>query len=293
MLQVKNLAVKSLDVDHLDLFWEIGDTYDDPHDYTFIVERSESPEGPWDQISEGFSDKYFFRDVMSRPFHRHRQLWYRIRITRISDSNVVYSDHATKQPDPDLTAQEVRRLEFLLLREHIGRVVWVFPVRTFGQRCRACYDKVSRTRTRSNCLTCYDTTYTRGFLDPIAVPIQIDPAPKVTQQTALTESQEQNATARAPYFPPLKPRDVIVEAENIRWQVVTVTETQRLRATLHYEITLHRIPESDIEYRLPINIDDLRTLQPSPGREFTNPHHLECAQGADLRTSMLKGHGHD
>jgi len=293
VLRVKNLVVKSLDVDHLDLFWEIGDTYADPYDYTFVVERSESPEGPWDQLSEAFSDKYFFRDVMTRQFHRHRQLWYRIKITRLSDSNVVYSGPSARQPQPDLIAQEVRRLEFLLLKEHVGRTVWLFPVRTFGQRCRACYDPVSKTRTRSNCLTCYDTTYVRGYLDPIALPIQIDPSPKVTQQTAMMESQEQNVTARTSYYPPIKPRDLIVEAENIRWQVYSVSTTQRLRAVLHQELTMHRVPETDIEFRLPINIDSLRDLQPSPGRTFTNPHHLECERGADLRTSMLKGHGHD
>lgn len=293
MLQVKNVSVKSLDVDHLDIFWEIGDTYDSPHDYTFIVERSESAMGPFDQVSDPFSDKYLFRDVLTNLFHRTRQYWYRIRVTRKSDSNIVYSEPARREARPDLVAEEVRRLETLVFREHIGRVCWVFPVRTFGQRCPDCYDPVSRARIRSNCLTCYDTTYVRGYLDPIAAPIQIDPAPAVTQQHATNESQQQNATARLPYFPPLKPRDILVEAENIRWSVTTVSATRRLRSILHQEVQIHRIPESDIEFRLPINIADLEELETSPNREFTNPHHLEATDGAEWWDLSNKGHGYD
>ena len=293
MLQVKNISVKSLDIDHLDIFWEIGDTYDDPNDYTFIVERSESALGPFDQISDAFSDKYFFRDITINSFHRFRQYWYRIRVTRKSDSEIVYSEAKRKEAKSDLIGDEVRRLETLVVREHIGRICWVFPVRTFGQRCPDWFDKVSRRRLRGNCITCYDTTYARGFLDPIATPVQIDPAPDTTQQGPTGESQQKNTTARLPYFPPLKPRDIIVEAENIRWQVSVVNSTKRLRSVLHQEVQLHKIPESDIEYKLPVNIDDLEKLETSPHREFTNPHHLEAADDAEWWTLTRKGHGYE
>jgi hypothetical protein len=293
MIEITKLSVKSLDVDYLDIFWEIKNTYEDPWDYTFEVERSESALGPFDPISDTFSDRYHYRDVMVNPFHRHRQYWYRIKVTKKSDSSVRYSDPSRREPSPDLIAREVRRLEVLLMREFIGRTCWVFPVRTFGQRCPDCYDRVSRKRYRQNCVSCYDTSFRGGYLSPIATTLQIDPAPKVTQQTSLVETQQQNATARVPYFPPLKPRDILVEAENIRWQVVTVSNTQRLRAILHQEIQIHRLPESDIEFKLPINIDDLQQLETSPNRAFTCPQHLDAADGADWWTSINKGYGYD
>lgn len=293
MIKITKLSVKSLDVDYLDVFWEIENTYDDPHDYTFTVERSESALGPFDQVSDPFSDRYRYRDVLINPFHRHRQYWYRIKVTQKSDSSVTYSNAVRRDAKPDLVAAEVRRLEMLLMREYIGRTCWVFPVRTFGQRCPDCYDKVGRKRYRQNCVSCYDTSFRGGYLDPIAIVIQIDPAPKVTQQTALIETQQQNASARMSYFPPVKPRDIIVEAENIRWQVATVSETQRLRATLHQELQIHRLPESDIEFKLPINISDLENLEVSPHRSFTCPHHLEAADDAEWFTSIDKGHGYD
>lgn len=286
------MKVTSLSKDYLDLTWEITTSNLDPHDFTFIVERSESQYGPFDQICEPFSDKYMFRDVIVNLFHRWRQYWYRLRITRKSDSQVAYTEAAQLSAQPDLIAQEVRRTELILFREHIGRKCWVFPVRTFGQRCPACWDQVSKQRTISQCLTCYDTSYVSGYLDPVEAYIQLDPTPKHIEVNQLVETQQQNASARMPYFPTVKPRDIIVESENRRWRVERVSTTRRLQVVLHQELVLHGIPSSDIEYQLPINLDDVHSFEASPEREFTNPHDLEGHDGANWFTDMLKGHGY-
>jgi hypothetical protein len=100
--------------------------------------------------------------------------------------------------------------------------------------------------------------------------MQIDPSPK--QKTA-TEYQVQNqitTTARTGFYPNISQNDVLVEAENKRWRVIGVTQTERLRATVHQELTLVSINTTDIEYRLPINIETaLRDIQPSPVRMFS------------------------
>lgn len=293
MITVSKLQVKSLDVDRLDVYWEIEDTPLDPYDYTFTVERSESPKGPFVQVSEAFSDRYHYRDIIVHLFSKWRKYWYRIKVVRKSDSVTDYSDAVTQEPRPDLIAQEIRRLELIAFREHIGRQVWVFPRRTFGQRCPDCYDPVVKKKLRGSCHTCYDTSYVRGYLDPIASLIQIDPSPRHTEVMPIAETQQQNTTARAPYFPPLRPRDIIVEAENRRWRIERATPTERLRAVLHWELVIHEVPKTDIEYKLPINIADLEGLEPSPGREFTNPHNLQATDESEWLSLMLKGHGYD
>jgi hypothetical protein len=291
MIEVLKLRVYSLSKDHLDLIWETGNSSIDPHDFTFVVERSESQYGPFDQISEPFSDKYEFRDIIVNLFHRWRQYWYRIRITRKSDSNITYSESARLEAQPDLVVQEVRRQELILFREHIGRKCWLFPVRTFGQRC-SCYDHKTRQRIRSGCLTCFDTTFVTGYLNPIEAYVQFDPSPDHTEFEQLHETQQQNTSARMPYFPTAKPRDIIVESENRRWRVERVSTTKRLRAVVHQELVVHEVPGSDIEYRLPIRISDLANFEASPEREFTNPQDLENTDDANWFTLMLKGHGY-
>jgi hypothetical protein len=63
----------------------------------------------------------------------------------------------------------------------------------------------------------------------------------------------------------------VVEGENKRWRVMTVTPTERLRAVCRQELTLTSIPMTDIEYRLPINLDRaLRDMLISPVRMFSN-----------------------
>lgn len=292
MLEVRNIKVFSLSKDHLDVSWEISNTDLDPYDYTFMVERSESQYGPFETISGSFSDRYLFRDVVVNLLSRWRQFWYRIKITRKSDSEESYSEAAQLGAKPDLVAQEVRRTELILFREHIGRKCWVFPVRTFGQRCPSCYDRVTKQRMHSQCLTCYDTSFVKGYLDPVEASVQFDPSPKHKEVMQLTETEQQNTSARLPYFPSVKPRDIIVESENRRWRIERVSTTRRLRAVLHQELVLHEIPGSDIEYKIPVNLDDLENFEASPEREFTNPHDLEGHDGANWFTSMLKGHGY-
>jgi len=291
MLEVRNLKVYSLSKDHLNLTWEIANTEFDPHDYTFVVERSEAQYGPFDQISSPFSDKYDFRDIIVNLMSRWRQLWYRIKITRKSDSELSYSDTATLSAKPDLIALDIRTEELILFREHIGRKCWAFPVRTFGQRC-SCFDKRTGNRLKSQCETCYDTSFVGGYLDPVETYLQIDPSPKHVEGQQLFESQQQNASARCPYFPNLKPRDVIVEPENRRWRVVSVSTTKRLQVTIHQELVLHGIPGTDIEFKIPVNISDLKNFEASPEREFTNPHDLEGHDDAEWLGRTLRSHGY-
>jgi len=78
------------------------------------------------------------------------------------------------------------------------------------------------------------------------------------------------------YWPPLKPRDLIVEGENIRHRVNQVNFTQKSRAVLHQEVAVYQIPKTDIEYKLEFDIGAaLKDVWLSPSRNFTNPQNLE------------------
>jgi hypothetical protein len=105
--------------------------------------------------------------------------------------------------------------------------------------------------------------------------VQIDPEANSPSNTNVQgERQEQNTSARLISFPPVKPKDVLVEGENKRWRVVTVAKTERLRSIVHQEPTLHEIPRGDVEYKLPINLEDLQNQEWSEARNFTNPQHV-------------------
>ncbi len=289
-IEVKKLLVRSLSVDFLELSWEVSDTTKDILDYTFQVLRSEAPAGPWEPVSPEMEDRYLFIDNRIQIGNRWRQYYYLIRVKNKQSEATEDFGPASVTPDADLIGQEIRKHINLLMREFVGRRCWVLPVRTFGQRCPACWNPTLSSRTRSGCRTCYDTGFVRGYHHPIETWIQFDPSPKADQPSNLGKLQQSDTTARLGYFPPLKPGDMVIEPENIRWKVTQVSATQRLRAPVHQEIQTHQVPKSDIEYTLDIDLGTgvvagcedtaqpilLKDLFLAGSRNFTNPHTLEA-----------------
>jgi len=272
---VKEFKVRSLDLDFNELSWSIEDTFDDVLNYTFQVFRSESPMGPFAAISQPFSDKYRFIDNAILIGDKWRKYYYRLRLTNLLTGEWEETASAAKEPEPDLIALEIRRHMQILFREHAGRRVWLLPSRQSGQRCECWAPRLGQ-RTRSGCPLCYDTGYVRGYYNPIEAYGQIDPSPKASQVTNVGAQQQTNTTGRFPDYPPMKPDDILVELENRRWKVITVSATEKARAIVHQEVTLHEIPPSDIEYSIPLVLGEAtRDLWATPPRNFSNPHNLE------------------
>lgn len=274
-IELDTLRVTSLDVDFHEVTWRVAPTTRDIFDFDFQVLRSESPEGPWEELTPQFQDRYSFIDNALQVAHRWRSYQYLIRVTeRVSGDKRDFGPVA-HEPEADIVATELRRHLRLLMCEFAGRRCIILPVRTFGQRCPACWNKVMQVRTKSGCITCYDTGFARGYLHPIETFIQVDPSTKSQQHTNVGEQQQDNTTMRLGFYPGVKPNDLIIEAENRRWRVTEQTQTEHSRAAVHQEVKAHRIPERDIEYSIPVSFSEaLKNLYITPARNFTNPQNL-------------------
>ena len=283
MLSVRELKLRSLDVDVFEVSWKIADTTADVLDYTFQVQRAESPGGPWENLSVPFQDRYIFYDRTTQPFHLARTLQYRLVVKSNIDGKEQVFGPVDTQPEADLVAVELRRHIGLLLREFTGRRCWLLPVRTFGQRC-TCWNATLQKRTRSGCRACFDTGFARGYHAPIESWFQIDPGNNLAEQTTSVGAlQQSNSTARCVDVIQVKPRDIIVESENRRWRVVAVNQTEHGRAPVHLELQIHEIPKSDIEYAFEIKLKEaLRDLFFSPARNFTNPQTLQAFEREEI-----------
>jgi hypothetical protein len=281
VIKVTKLTVRSFNLDHLDVFWEIdrvaGPKEGKPHeiyDYDFYVLRSENAVSGFIQLGGPLRDQYDFRDIGVSQLHKYRQYFYKIRVVhRPTGQEETFGPAASADPEPDLIAAEIIRQEDLLFREFIGRRCYLFPIRTFGPLC-SCFDMHLNRMTNSRHAACFGTGFLGGYRSPIEVWVQFDPSPKRPQPSSLQEIQGNDTVARMISFPPVSPRDILVESENKRWRVQSMTPTQRLRAVVHQELQLHEIPRGDIEYTLPVNVD-LKSLKPSAERNFTNPQNLD------------------
>jgi hypothetical protein len=277
-LHIERLLVRSLEIERKEVTWETTNTSADPLDFTFQVLRSESPEGPFEAVSPIFEDRYLFVDSRIPAGDKFRQLWYRLRVTHKTSGETKETGSVTHEAEPDLVAQFIRRSEQTLFTQIVGRQCWLLKRRSFGPRCPSCWDRTTQKRTRAQCLDCFNTGFLRGYHDPVEVWVQIDPPGKSVKNNAQQIDHEVFSSARMTFYPNLNPHDVLVEAENKRWRVVTVQLSERLRAPIKQEFQLRQIQDTDIEYRLPINVQRaLRDIQPSPSRMFTNPADLASA----------------
>jgi len=134
-IELKEIRVRSLDIDFNELSWKLVDTSEDILDYNFQILRSESPSGPFEPLGGIFQDRYFFIDNTIQAGHRWRKYFYNIRVTNVPSGDHKDFGPVAKEPEADLVAAELRRHMQLLFREFAGRRCWVIPVRTFGQRC--------------------------------------------------------------------------------------------------------------------------------------------------------------
>lgn len=278
-VEVTQFVVRSFDLDHLDLFWEIGaltssaETHE-IFDYDFYVLRSgDSPTGPFEQIAGPLRDQYMLRDIQVSLLHKWREYFYKLKVVHRPSGKIKEFGPVSPTPEVDLIGAEVIRQEDMLFREHIGRRCFLFIKRTFGPVC-SCLDPVLGRRTRANHLPCFGTGFLGGFMSPIEVFAQIDPAPKVSVATSTQEQQPQDTTGRMISFPPISPGDILVESENKRWRVGPMKPTERLRSPIRQEFNIHSIPRGDVEFALPVNVD-LKELKPSAARNFTNPQSLK------------------
>lgn len=274
-LELEDLKVTSLDIDFHEVTWRVKPTTEDVLDYTFQVLRSESPEGPWDALAPPFQDRYTFIDNALQVANRWRMYNYLIRVANRETGETRDFGPTAHEPEPDLLAVELRRHIRILMREFAGRRCIILPVRTFGQRCPSCWSVKLQKVTRSGCITCFGTGYARGYLYPIETYVQIDPSSKSQQHTNVGETQQDNTTMRLGFYPNVKPGDLLIEAENIRWRITEQTQTEHSRAAVHQEVKLHRIPEKDIEFSIPVRfVDAVKNLYITPARNYTNPQNL-------------------
>lgn len=277
MLEVTNLKVASFSLDHLDLFWETAGS-EDPHDYRLEVLRSESELGPFLPITSRFEGGvyYHFRDTTVRVKDPDRRWCYRIRAHRKTDGETsdwpAPPGAAVQDALPDLEALEMARMEQLRLQEFKGRQVVLFQLRSFGARCTTCWDPVGKQRMTSSCPSCFGTSYTGGYHTPTMIWMEIvDP----TQSTTTADHHQGKHTVargRIAAFPRIKDGDLVVEAENKRWRVGSnIRRSEKLRYAFRQEFDLVEIDRSDVAFTVPVKVD-AETFQPSPLRQFSNPH---------------------
>lgn len=270
MIKVKEFFIRSFELEKINLFWEIEDitTTDDIMVYDIYILRSQFQEGPFVQIAGPLNNVFTFQDNTTPIEHKTLKIFYKLKIINRLTNETLEVAPKTNIAPPDLTALEIIRQENKLFRGFIGKKCWIFQMRKYGQ-C-TCYDKTLKRTTISNCRLCYGTGFLGGYSSPIEQYIQIDPSDKTIQAGQNINQICKITAARLINYPIINPNDIIIESENLRWIVISVKQTERLRHPIRQELTLKEAFDTDIIYKLPIKLD-LKNIDTSDKRNFTNP----------------------
>lgn len=266
---VRNIRVYTAERDSLTVTWEIADTQEDLSLYTVSVWRSGSATGPYDRISQEMNaaDYYDFVDYGLNLYSKWREFFYRLRLTRTSDSAYVEFGSVdsgkvaagadpggvSSEAPPDLEALESIRRFDLVLREYAGRKVLVLPERTWGQRCGECWDFLKRRKTRSGCMTCWDTGVAGGFYHPTQAYAMKPAGQELVQLTPLFELQPNDQVMIFSSRPRLKPRDLIVDVYGTRWRVLSIGRSEKSWALTRQSASVRPITRDQVEYSIPIS----------------------------------------
>lgn len=263
MLTLRNFLVRSIHTHSRELSWEIEATTEDPLDYTFQIYRSEAEEGPFEPITDTFSDKYYFIDNVLPEDHLWRRLYYFVEVVRKSDSVEGHTPVRHIGAPTNFYAKEISRIERLVFQAAAGTRIYVFPVKTFGQWCD-CYDPVTSQRTKGGCLNCYNTTFVGGYHDAVETWAQIRQFTKKdnTEQPAVTQTA--GVSMVLSNYPIVKPGDLIYQPdENLRWKIATIDPTRLAGSLVHQNVVASLVDRDEPEYKIELeNFDVFRTNSP-------------------------------
>jgi len=233
--------------------WDIDVSQTGPGPFTFTLQRSGSPHGPWVDVATNLTS-YIYQDTFPLLHGMNKDLYYRIQTTDGTIKSLPASSLRGLPRKKYLIIRKIMKDEMKMLRAGNGTKVYVVKKRHWGPRCLKCYDPVSGHVVKKGCGACYGTSFENGYFDPIEVLSAIKPTmvgTDFTLQTSVPEVDTANAFLQA--FPTVIKGDFIVEFEvNKRWEVTVVTPTEILRNTVHQDLTMSRLPSSHEIYRVPV-----------------------------------------
>lgn len=154
-----------------------------------------------------------------------------------------------------LLRRKILRDEYILMKKLAGMEYYLLKRRHFGVRCPNCYDRITRTVTLSNCGTCYGTSWTSGYFNPVAIlgrrsvsQIQAGMSPQAKMEINATQIQFLD-------FPRIDEEDVIVEkANNRRFIVKSRYFTSMKSIPVHQTVSVSELERNSVEYKITVSL---------------------------------------
>lgn len=238
----------------------------------FKLERSGSPEGPFELVVDNITDFHFFDDLRSAPvpltstdlrenlsfLSLSRAVYYRATVIAVDATTAT----ATRVVGPDNLSRKLLLLRRKMQRDLAiafkfnSRDLAILKRKHWGIRCNDCFDRLTKRVTVSKCDTCYGTSYEGGYFSPVRVRgrLGVQNTQTIITPQGKTDSNQKRLTLLD--YPEVEIDDVIVDIlANDRYIVKHRHATEMQTVTVHQQLTVSELARDSIEYRVPANVD--------------------------------------
>lgn len=239
-------------------------------DLKFVLFRSQSPEGPWQEIAIINYGTFVFYDNDVMAAGTARAYYYIVRIA--SASSVGYRDSlATRiEHDADHIAIELVRKKMLFMRVKGGVEMVVYLKKRNGPKCSRCYSAERNGSTDDDCPDCYGTGYAGGFWNPVTILGLYNPPESIIIDAGLKYVAGQTYFELA-NWPTLSPDDLIIDRRmNVRYSIDSLKHTSHRGHPISQVMQVTQCDESAAIYTLPLPDSPWSAAQKGRSYDFIN-----------------------
>lgn len=234
----------------------------------FKIERSVSPEGPFELVMDHIVSYYFFDRYRGVPaagtgetrenlnfLSLVRTAYYRI--TAIANTGETSADITDVGSDlPPRLARLHRKMQRDLgvALKFNGVPTYLIKRLHWGIRCKKCFDLLTKKVTSSKCECCYGVGFEGGFASPVQIKMRFLAPNSDTQMSPQGWTDTTKIRVICLAYPNIDPGDVLVtKHSNQRYLVQQQSQTELRREIVHQALVISELGKDSIEYRLTVN----------------------------------------
>ncbi len=258
MLTPTSLTLATYDISSITVSWQFEPTTESVLNYKVDIYRAETPGvsgiGEYDIIASGISaNSYSYQDTTVSGLTTPNRTWfYKILVkNNLTSATKLYPDTPSYfKCTPDYIAKNIIASKKLSLDKKVTRRMYLIKKYELGTRCTNCWDSILFRTTKANCDVCKGSGFITGYYDAIAFNATISAAPKYNQIMVWGNWSMSDRILYTIGYPPMKPKDVIIDDTNTRWLVGQVRTIEFKGYVVEQQVQLVYIQPDDIIYNI-------------------------------------------
>lgn len=241
------------------IHWTMRPSFQSTTPIDFYLDKARAG-GEWEEVAGPITDDCTYIDVVRWNYNKDMNTFYRVRYDKgVEDwefSTPVRAIGNWTRKDYAL-AKEIARKE-LLSYTLLGLPGVILKRREWGPVCTTCADYETEEPVDGQCTVCFGTGIIGGYFAPIDLTVNPRQINHLMTRTDKALVDDTKRAVRCVAYPTLiKENDLWLDSHNgTRWVIRGVTPAAELKGVpLIYEMTLNRLPMTDVIYTDPEGTD--------------------------------------